>query len=182
MTVQLNNHLTLSGQQGAALIVCLVLIVIITLISVTGLDNASMQQKMAANSQQHNETFQAAESSIDNAISQINGTSSVTNQDGDLVNAVSDNEELHTALKGKANIPGDQHQISSVPSELSKKNHMDVSTTYQYLSEVTNPYGYSLDADENSTTIPGHRFIITGQATINASGATTTIEQGIEYK
>ncbi len=52
-------------QQGVVLIACLLVIVVVTLIVATGSKTASFEEKMAANAQTYNRTFQAAESAVE---------------------------------------------------------------------------------------------------------------------
>ncbi|SEK68160.1 type IV pilus assembly protein PilX [Atopomonas hussainii] len=52
-------------QGGIALLVSLVLLLTLTIIAVTASNTASLQERMALNSQQNNTAFQAAESGLD---------------------------------------------------------------------------------------------------------------------
>ncbi|HEC17802.1 MAG TPA: hypothetical protein ENI97_00470 [Gammaproteobacteria bacterium] len=54
-------------QRGAVLVVSLLILLVLTLIGVSSLDNSVMEEKMAANSQTATATFQAAESAISQA-------------------------------------------------------------------------------------------------------------------
>lgn len=51
-------------QAGAALVVSLILLLVLTLIGVTGMRSASMEEKMAGNMRDRNVAFQAAESGV----------------------------------------------------------------------------------------------------------------------
>ncbi|MEH6824772.1 MAG: PilX N-terminal domain-containing pilus assembly protein [Motiliproteus sp.] len=55
-------------QQGVVLVVCLLVIVVVTLIAATMIKTSAFEEKMAANAQTYNRTFQAAESAIEFAI------------------------------------------------------------------------------------------------------------------
>ncbi|WP_421861825.1 pilus assembly PilX family protein [Motiliproteus sp.] len=55
-------------QQGVVLVVCLLVIVVVTLIAATSTKTSSFEEKMAANAQTYNRTFQAAESAVEFAI------------------------------------------------------------------------------------------------------------------
>lgn len=59
-------------QQGAALVVGLLLLVIITLLAVTGMTTANTELIMAGNEQQRQNGFRAAETGVDAAIRSIN--------------------------------------------------------------------------------------------------------------
>lgn len=49
------------GQRGAVLVFCLVFLAILTLMAVTGMDTAVVEERMAGNMQDYNQAFQAAE-------------------------------------------------------------------------------------------------------------------------
>ena len=57
-------------QQGAALIVGLVLLVVITVLAISGMNTATTELAMARNDQNYENAFQAAETGLENAISQ----------------------------------------------------------------------------------------------------------------
>jgi type IV pilus assembly protein PilX len=54
-----------SGQQGAALVMALVILLILTILGVTAMSTSSLEQKMAGNIQDLTRAFQAAESGAD---------------------------------------------------------------------------------------------------------------------
>jgi hypothetical protein len=58
-----------SRQAGATLIVGLVLLLVLTLLGVSGMNTATLEVQMAANTQFQQDAFQAAETGIDLAIS-----------------------------------------------------------------------------------------------------------------
>jgi len=162
----LNNQPTsIKKQQGAALIVCLVVLLIVTILAASGITSASLQQKMAANIQQKNETFQATESGIALLMNLVTGNA-VTAGNSQL---------LSDALSSPASTISFSNGLSRTSG-----NIIDVSTSVKYLSNMTTAIGNSIDADESSTIISGHRFIVTGKSTM-PSGATTRIELGLQY-
>ena len=57
------------GQRGAALIVGLVLLLVLTILGVSGMSRSALELRMAGNSQAQNLAFQAAETGIDVALS-----------------------------------------------------------------------------------------------------------------
>jgi type IV pilus assembly protein PilX len=59
-------------EQGMVLIVCLLIIVVVTLIAGTAMKTSGVEEKMAANAQSYNRTFQAAESAVELAFSNDN--------------------------------------------------------------------------------------------------------------
>lgn len=67
------NRLSMTNsksQQGAALIVGLLLLVVITVLAVSGMNTATTELAMARNDQSYENVFQAAESGLENALAQ----------------------------------------------------------------------------------------------------------------
>lgn len=62
---KLQNH-----QNGAALVVGLVLLVVVTVLAVSGMNTATTELAMARNDQNYENAFQAAETGLEQAISQ----------------------------------------------------------------------------------------------------------------
>lgn len=56
--------MNIQAQRGVVLLVSLVLLLLLTIIAITASNQATLQQRMAANSQQQNSAFQAAESGL----------------------------------------------------------------------------------------------------------------------
>lgn len=69
---------TVKTQRGAVLIVGLVLLIVITVLGVSGMNSAVLELTMAGNRQFHQEAFQAAESGIDIVLAQRNYLTSNT--------------------------------------------------------------------------------------------------------
>ncbi len=57
-------------QDGAALVVGLVLLVVITVLAISGMNTATTELAMARNDQNYENAFQAAESGLENALAQ----------------------------------------------------------------------------------------------------------------
>lgn len=73
------NLTTPQRQQGAALIVGLVMMVVLTLLAVSSMNTATLELTMASNNQEQENAFQAAETAVDVAIALKNwGTSAPT--------------------------------------------------------------------------------------------------------
>lgn len=63
----------LPGQQrGAALVTSLILLLILTVVAISGMNTATLELVMAGNTQFHENAFQAAETGIDRAIASRN--------------------------------------------------------------------------------------------------------------
>jgi type IV pilus assembly protein PilX len=66
----MNTLSQIQKQQGAALIVGLVLLVVITILAVSGMNTATTELAMARNDQNYENAFQAAETGLENALAQ----------------------------------------------------------------------------------------------------------------
>jgi len=66
----MNTKYQIQKQQGAALIVGLILLVIITVLAVSGMNTATTELAMARNDQNYENAFQAAETGLENALAQ----------------------------------------------------------------------------------------------------------------
>ena len=65
------NSFKLHGKQdGAALVVGLVLLVVVTVLAVSGMNTATTELAMARNDQNYENAFQAAETGLENALAQ----------------------------------------------------------------------------------------------------------------
>lgn len=149
-------------QTGLALVVGLVLLVVVTLIAVSGLTNASLQTKAASAASQQHMTFQAAESSVSMMLNRVNN-------DTDLA-----------PLNQVLNSVGQVEQTNRIAS-LSDNSLIEAKVTISYMSDNIVPTDYSLNNDEDSTFIYPHYFKIVGKAELASSGAITTVEKGVIY-
>ena len=61
-----------SDQRGAVLITGLILLMVLTVLGISGMNTATLELVMAGNTQYHQQAFQAAESGIDMSIAQRN--------------------------------------------------------------------------------------------------------------
>ena len=66
----MKTQYTHQRQRGAALIVGLLLLVVITVLAISGMNTATTELAIARNDQIYENTFQAAETGIENALSQ----------------------------------------------------------------------------------------------------------------
>ena len=76
----MKNRSNFYRQSGAALVVGLLLLVVITVLAVSGMNTATTELAMARNDQNHENAFQAAETGLEQALGQgqFNTTASVT--------------------------------------------------------------------------------------------------------
>ena len=64
------KNLNYTRQQGAALVVGLILLVVITVLAVSGMNTATTELAIARNDQTYENTFQAAENGLEEALAQ----------------------------------------------------------------------------------------------------------------
>jgi len=154
-----NDCLVGQKQAGAVLVVSLVVLLVLTLLGVAGMNSAMMQERMAANAQNSNKAFQAAESAAGALVDQLMG--------GDL-------SLLQQAMSASDSRSG----VSSFSIGGS-----EVSAEYEarYLGEIIINSGSSMDASESTTLLKGYRYELRGSAEISGSGAARTVFKGIEY-
>lgn len=147
-------------QQGAVLIVSLIILLVLTLIGIAGMNTSVLQERMAVNAQNSNRAFQAAESSV---------------------RALAD--ELYaddlTLLKESMKNANDKSSVKTFTADAAN----GITATYQaeYLGEVIITSGSSMDANESSTLLKGFRYELRGTATMDGTGAASTVFTGIEY-
>lgn len=78
MSVSTIQPTTSSRQCGAALVVGLVLLMVLTILGISGMSTATLELTMASNTQFQNDAFQAAETGIDLAIANSQLGSAIT--------------------------------------------------------------------------------------------------------
>ena len=93
------------GQRGAALIMALVILLILTILGVTAMSTSSLEQKMAGNIQDLTRAFQAAESGVDRI---LDNTTSF-----DTSNPTSSNYSFDSGKSGSTTVTPALIQITS---------------------------------------------------------------------
>jgi len=74
MTMRSNFPVTAASQRGATLIVGLVLLLVLTIVGISGMNTATMEINMAANTQFLQDAFQMTEDGLDEVLSTRNYT------------------------------------------------------------------------------------------------------------
>jgi hypothetical protein len=137
-------------QRGAVLIFGMLLLLVMTIIGVTAMRSATLEERMAANESFVYQSMQAAESAID----------LVARDMGALSSAI---------IAGK----GSQIDVNDI--DLGYANDLvSVTADVVYQGEAI-PAGYSL----GSGGFVDHRMDITGQGSVQNAGARTTIQRGV---
>ena len=96
MTIQKLTLTHPNKQQGAALVVGLMLLVVITVLAISGMNTATTELAMARNDQAYENAFQAAETGLETALAQ-GQFSTVGNTT--LVQTISTNEKISTTIQ-----------------------------------------------------------------------------------
>lgn len=138
-------------QSGAIMIVALVLLFVVTLLAMSGLKTASVQERMALNAQSTNTAFQHAESAVNSVLWRMQN-----NERSFIYDAYANGE--------------------SSPEELNYGD-TDTLTTVQvkYLGS------FSGDGESLGKDIPQTRYEIVGVVRVQATGAHSTTTQGFNY-
>lgn len=84
------------AQQGAALVVGLLLLVVITVLAISGMNTAATELAMARNDQNYENAFQTAEAGLENALAQ--GTFNTT-LGANLVQNITTNESYSATIQ-----------------------------------------------------------------------------------
>jgi type IV pilus assembly protein PilX len=156
----MNDIKVCKRQEGAVLVISLVLLLVLTLIGVAGMNSSTMQERMAANAQNSNRAFQGAESSVWALLEQL--------YDNDLT-------MLRDSMKAA------DEKSDEVSYTLDSAKGITGTRQARYLGEVIITSGSSMDANESSSLLKGYRYELKGTAEMAGSGAGTTIYKGIEY-
>jgi len=167
------SYVNPNKQNGAALVVGLLILLLATFLAVAALNNSNVQERMAANSQNENIAFQAAESAIEAQINNIAG---------------GDTSKLAAAKAEYPNVVDAKNKGLSYtpvwPTDSYDSGNADVTTNIEIrgTGEMSLSSGNSIDADESSVRLMGARFEMRAVSTIAGSGARIGIVQGLEYR
>ena len=119
-----------SKQAGATLIVGLVLLLVLTVVGVSGMNTATMEVTMAGNAQFQQDAFQLAESGIDTSIAQeLYGLDGLTRNLAALGVPESDREAVITYMGPFTDIP-DEANSAGIPGA-TKAFHFQVTSVSQ---------------------------------------------------
>lgn len=113
-------------QNGAALIVGLVLMLVLTVLGVSGMTTSVFGLNMATNSQQQLTSFQAAETGVDVILGQRNFTTAGGTTHNDSFGAYS--VSAQAAMQGSSGIPGEAYSLG-VGSGSFQAFHFEIQST-----------------------------------------------------
>jgi type IV pilus assembly protein PilX len=134
MRTQHNAHLgsPRSRQQGAALVIGLMLLLVLTLLAISGMNTATVELQMAGNQQYAQNAFQAAETGIEQAMATntVNTNSTTTVAITAIDGSTTDTYESNTGFEapnGITAVPGGGFSMGSGTSF--SAYHFDVTST-----------------------------------------------------
>ena len=150
-----------SSQQGAVLVVGLIILLLASLVAIGTMNNSHLQERMAANSQNVNRTLQTAESAIDDRIAAYGN--------GDFA-------QLTEAL-AQANVATPVWPTSTFSlTESSVTTSLEIRKIADALAQ-----GASLDADESNRTMIGSSiFQVQAISEMTSTKAKSTVIQGFQ--
>lgn len=149
------------NQNGAALVVGLMLLLLATFLATAAMNNSTLQIRMASNSQSSNQAFQAAESAIDSKVTEISAG------DTSLLS-------LSLAQMGltNPNWPTFTYDVGD--------SHVSTNAEVRGINETVCQQASSISADEGTTGIPAYIFEIRSTSQISGSDARVRVIQGLE--
>lgn len=149
--MKLNNKvLTRKNQQGAALMVSMVLIFMLTILGISAMREATLEGQLAANATQKEVTFQSAES--------------VT----DIILAIEDAADTKSVV---AVVCKPQNEFDM--NDLSMGNAQETKVTVEYGGQSL-PTGWGIGGP-----VGGRRFVVTGESNLPGASTGTRIAQGV---
>jgi len=137
-------------QQGAALMVAMVMIFMLTILGISAMRDATLEGQLAANSVHKEVTFQSAESATDIILA--------------IENAASP-ESIESVIC--------KDDMQFTKDDLSVPDVQETTVTLEYAGRSL-PVGWSIGGP-----IGGRRFVISGESTLIEASTSTKITQGV---
>lgn len=144
-------------ERGVVLVISLIVLLVVTLIGIAGMSSSVLQERMASNAQNANRAFQAAESGRAEFFKLLD--------DGN-------NQDLIHGLITEAEV--DEVVIDAA-------NDVIVNYESKYLGEVILTNSSSIDANESSTLLTGHRFEVRSVGSAAGNSSRSRVILGFEY-
>lgn len=158
----------LQKQQGVALAVSLIFLVLITIIGVTSMRGTTMNEMMTANVQQKSSTFQVAESVIE-SVWTVPFILEHTPEELDSL----DEEYIHRDTNNLR-----FNDLFDVPGTVDITGvNFDAHATLQYCEESHNTIGESQGIGDNDGTTVNHIYSIHGEANLATTNAQADHDQ-----
>ncbi len=137
-------------QEGAALLVAMVMIFMLTILGISAMRDSTLEGQLAANSVHKEVTFQSAESATDIILS---------------IEDAANPEAIEAVIC--------EDDITFVKNDLSVPDVQETTVTVEYAGRSL-PVGWSLGGP-----IGGRRFVVTGESTLTEASTSTKITQGV---
>jgi len=138
-------------QTGAALMVSLVLIFMLSVLGVSAMRNATLENQLASNAAHKELTFQAAESAADSVLA---------------IEDIANEQAVE-------NIICSQDPVSFTLSKLNADSKVETTVELEYGGQSLPP-GWSVGGP-----VSGRRFVVTGESSIPSANTSTRIAQGV---
>lgn len=151
-------------QQGAVLIVSLVMLLLMTILGLTAMSSATMEQKMAANSQDLNITLQASESATRAVYEDINVLGEALNSSTPVERTVTLSNAIITVVDPLSGV---------ATSVIGPEDTVTSSASVQYIGQSP-VSGFSLGV--NKTNFAAYHFAVTGTGTMSNKINTVTAQ------
>lgn len=149
-----------TGQRGAALIISLVILLVITVIGLASMNTSILQERMSANAQNSRQAFLAAEAA---------------NQD--LYRKLEPMDSNSAEWKHALDVLDSGIRVATTPIAYSGIGSDKVATAeLQYLGEANLVEGHSFGEDIETFR---QRYEIIGDASVTGSGATSRVIRGV---
>ncbi|VAW73891.1 hypothetical protein MNBD_GAMMA12-3733 [hydrothermal vent metagenome] len=135
-----------SRQSGAVLIMSMLMLLVMTLIGITTMNTATLEEKMSANSMNNNISLQASESAVDAALSDTNNLVLALNSSTPISVSTS------LGVTGVTSVATIKYLGSTIAPGFSFGNNQGTFSTYQFEAEGT---GSVPAANATSVTVQG---------------------------
>lgn len=147
-------------QQGAALLISLIVLLVISVIGIAGMNSSILQERMSANAQNARQAFFAAEAASQDLYKRL-----------ETMNALS--TEWKRALEAQ-----DRGVMTQMPHQAYTGLALSgqINTEIRYLGEARMVDGHSIGEGVETYR---HRFMLIGSSDLTGSGATATITRGV---
>lgn len=155
------------SQRGSVLIFSLVIMLIMTILALSGLNSSSLDEKISRNIQDNNRTFQAAESAASNQLAPVLAGNTILLATAMVTRDAGTGDFIFTAI-----------QNYSVDDDV----NLTSSAAVKYRGEATLTCGNSLSSEKENNEIGCQFFEFRATSTLVNSGAQATVSQGIIYQ
>jgi type IV pilus assembly protein PilX len=149
----MNNQTTLQKQNGAALVVGLILLVVITVLAISGMNTATTELAMARNDQNYENAFQAAETGLALALGQGSFDTLVGPP---VIQTITSYESVETQITFEDSTPVPDRAFSLGAGSGIAAYHFIVTSQASSMRDPGNP------TDRDSTALHTQAFYIVG--------------------